>query len=152
MLQPLNMNKINFRASTCDGSKENELRILKHNEPLIQKRYDAYWKETKRTDLPMVGEWLLRLDGTYTRFTYIWDEGAQVGGEHGSFHFFESGRCSYSGSLDPVVKFEKMKLIKTGEKLLRFKDGSVWHFDRNHRTAHNGVYYVVPFRIFVEVE
>jgi len=143
-------NNIHFFAKSEEKINELKARIMKANEPFIQKRYDAYIKETEGTKLPMVGEWLLRLDDTYTRFTHVWDNGAQTG--LGSFHFHESGRCSYSGGLDPIIPFEKMKLIESGKKILRYKDGSVWHFDRNVREAHNGVYYVVPFRIFVEVE
>lgn len=90
---------------------------------------------------PRVGDYLQLWDGSYTRFTHAWDDGIQTGGGGGSY-YIGNGYLSYSGGLDPSVRYS---LIQPTEET---KTGTVWAFHNDHRKAHNGVYYQLEFRVF----
>lgn len=92
---------------------------------------------------PRVGDYVVRPNGEYSRFTHDWPEKLQDGGGVYSQYFFvETGDLSYSGSLDSG--FDKADLEQTGET----KKGQVWFFKNNHRTAHNGIEYMVDCRVY----
>lgn len=98
----------------------------------------------KALDGPQVGDYLKIKYGIYTRFTHVWDESDQIqtGGCSDSFYLGNSGYCSYSGGLDSGVKISD--LIETKET----KEGLIWFFSENYATAHNGVNYTIPCKVY----
>ena len=113
----------------------------KRNHPTNLDQLETFKTELAKKEGPRVGDWLIKDDGTFTRFTHDWCDSIQVGGEGGSFHLSEYG-CSYSGSLDPSVKKDQMELTEV-EKL-----GRVWIWDLGLAGASRGVYYEIPFRVY----
>ena len=97
---------------------------------------------------PRVGDFLRlpRADeraGEFTRFTHIWDDTIQTGGQvHGSY-YLGNGYLSYSGGLDPGIA--KSDIIPSEET----KDGQVWFFDEGITGPHRGVNFMVPLRVFI---
>lgn len=116
--------------------------MLESNKQILKRR-EALFNERSG---PRVGDYLIRLDGSVSRFTHNWDEaGLQDGGGQTSFYLGE-GYCSYSGGLNPTVPLERIEA--TEERRL----GRVWFFNRDHRAAGNGVDFEIEFRVFKEVE
>ena len=89
-----------------------------------------------------VGDWLRFEDGKFVRVTHVWDNGVQTWPDGGSYHLTVSGHCSYSGSLDSVIEFDR--ITPTAET----RDGSIWIFHHDRWAAHNGVDTSVPFRVY----
>ena len=95
---------------------------------------------------PRVGDWIREHNGRMTRITHDWtgykdNPSMQSGGEHGRF-YLGAGYISYSGGLDAGTK--KGDLIRTNE----IKPGAVWFFKDDYHTAHNGIDYMVDFRVY----
>lgn len=84
----------------------------------------------------------------YTRFTHDWRESRashekmQTGGTASPSYYLSDSGLSYSGGLDPGIN--TADLIETGE----FMEGGIWFFNENRWAAHNGVNFMVPFRVF----
>lgn len=89
-----------------------------------------------------VGDFLLLPNGKYDRFTHAWDDHIQTGGYGNGSYYFGGKWVSYSGGLDPGVKYKDI------EQTEATKDGAVWFFSKNHARAFNAVYYHIPFRVF----
>jgi len=96
---------------------------------------------------PRVGDWIREPDGRMTRATHDWtgyedNPTMQHGGEeHGQFYLGD-GYISYSGGLETGIK--KADLVRTEEMKL----GKVWFFKNDYHTAHNGIDYMVDFRVY----
>ncbi|HEY4451022.1 MAG TPA: hypothetical protein VGN13_05460 [Solirubrobacteraceae bacterium] len=95
---------------------------------------------------PRVGDWVIFADGTQRRISHDWrsedgwDGGFQTS-EGGSW-YLSVGGCSFSGALHPSIP--KESLTDTGE----MRDGQAWIFHHDRHTAHNGVNFMMPFRVF----
>lgn len=110
------------------------------NDTILKNRMTKYNKVTG----PRVGDWIREHSGRMTRATHDWGNGSIMqhgGGEHGRFYLGD-GYLSYSGSLDTGIK--KADLMRTDE----VKPGSIWFFKRDYHTAHNGIDYMVDFRVY----
>ena len=95
-----------------------------------------------------VGDWIREPDGRRSRATHDWNQDGEMsetiqhgGGEFGQF-YLGSGYISYSGGLDTGIK--KNQLRDTGET----KQGKIWFFIDDWYTAHNGIEYMVDFRVY----
>ncbi len=97
-----------------------------------------------------LGDYVRFSCGTLRRISYItpldWNEGDDpvdsVQTSKGGSWYFGRGYCSFSGSLYNGVP--RTSLTLTDEVL----DGDVWMFRHDHRAAHNGVYFSIPFRVY----
>ena len=105
-------------------------------------------KEYNRVRGARVGDWIREQNGRITRATHDWNEPGKDtdtiqhgGSEHGQ-HYLGKGYLSYSGGLDTGIK--KCQLKPTGE----IKQGKVWFFIDDNHIAHNGIEYMVDFRVF----
>jgi len=112
--------------------------LLHRNKDHIEKFYDIF--QSKLKDTPVEGEFLILKDGTLDRFTYAWKDGIQIGGTRGSFYF--AGYCSYSGTLNPSVKYSDLILTD------KIEWGTVWIFDQDQIEAHNSFQFKLPFRVW----
>lgn len=95
---------------------------------------------------PRVGDFVRFNDGHHRRISCHWtDDSGWDGGcqtsDGGSFYLGDYG-VSFSGGLYPSLPTES--LIDTSET----RHGSVWIFHHDYHTAHNGVTFSVPFRVF----
>ena len=95
-----------------------------------------------------VGDWIREQNGRMTRVTHDWNDEGQTdetiqhgGGEYGQF-YLGKGYISYSGGLDAGIK--KNQLRDTGET----KQGKIWFFIDDWYTTHNGIEYMVDFRVY----
>ena len=95
-----------------------------------------------------VGDWIREPDGRMSRATHDWNQDGEMsetiqhgGGEFGQF-YLGSGYISYSGGLDTGIK--KNQLRQTEE----MKPGKVWFFKDDYHTAHNGIEFMVDFRVY----
>jgi hypothetical protein len=93
-----------------------------------------------------VGDYVRHLSGKMDRVTYVWSDSAQTGGGQSSFYLGEGGYVSYSGGLDPGIPLTKLVLTE------EVKKGMVWFFLRDHHTAHNGVDFMIDFRVYNVIE
>lgn len=94
---------------------------------------------------PRVGDFLELSDAQLLRFTHNWGDGIQTtwkGHGEGSFYLGNNGVASYSGSLDPIIPFEKIK------DTLSTRNGRFWFFSHGEARAHNGVDVWVPCRVY----
>lgn len=96
---------------------------------------------------PRVGDFLDFADGQSRRIAHIWrlESGIAVQpdyAKYGASFYFGLGYCSFSGGLLPSIPAASLTL--TDERRL----GRVWTFHHNHATAHNGVYFSIPFRVY----
>jgi hypothetical protein len=125
-----------------EARKAEYQKIVEENRPLVEQRIKNYNEQCK--DIPLVGEFFINLKGEFKRFTHCWGDCIQVGASetNSGFYLNDSGRCSYSGSLDPSIPHENFQLTD------EVKMGNVWTFDRNYAQAHNGYYYQIPFRVW----
>jgi len=98
---------------------------------------------------PRVGDYIQMLDGTMRRFTHDWDDTIQTttpGDKFGSSFYFGKGYMEFSGGLDRAIP--KDKITATNET----KDGRAWFFHHDWATAHNGVDFNVPCRVYRQIE
>ncbi len=97
---------------------------------------------------PRVGDFVVFADGVERRISHAyymadgWEANTYQTSAGGSFYLQESGHLSFSGSLRPVVNGETLTEIAT------CRDGSAWIFHHDHHTAHNGVDFKIPLRVF----
>lgn len=94
-----------------------------------------------RTDI-LVGDYLEMPDGSESRVTYCHDDGVQDGGGAGSFFLCKSGNASYSGSLNGLKPFDKIKPTD------RTKPALFWIFSRNWAGANRGFYFYINVRVW----
>lgn len=92
-----------------------------------------------------VGDFVRFLDGSLHRFTHDWGDGLQTAPAlHGSY-YFGRGYVSYSGGLDPLIPREQLQLTED------VREGRVWFFHHDYWTADNGVYTMIPCRVFTVI-
>lgn len=96
---------------------------------------------------PRVGDYVVFADGVERRISYHWrnDEGWDGGlqtSDGGRWYFGPSGRCDFSGSLHPRVPADTLTQREEA------REGSAWIFHHDGHWAHNGVDFVIPFRVF----
>lgn len=94
---------------------------------------------------PRTGDWLEFSDGHTCRIAYHWGDRVQPAsgnGDTGSFYLSHGGYADYSGGLETGIPVEC--LTDTG----RTHEARVWFFSRDYHTAHNGVTFTVPFRVY----
>ena len=91
------------------------------------------------------GDFLDMGNGTMNRACHLWEHGAQVT-LGGSFSISKLGGVQYSGSLDPVILFERWE--PTGET----KPGRFWFFSHGISGAGRGVDVWHPCRVFQLVD
>lgn len=127
-----------LQSQPAPGQAKNHGVIFDEKDAALLAEKTAIWE--KRIG-PRVGDFIRMKNGTLSRFTHDWDDEIQTGGECGSYYFFGSG-ASYSGGLDPSIK--KTTFSNTGEMKL----GEFWFFHHNESRAFNGVYVLVPCRIY----
>ena len=93
---------------------------------------------------PRIGDFVKMPDSTLRRFTHDWGDDIQTTTPRfsgGSF-YLGNGCASYSGALDAAIL--KTKIKNTGKT----RDGAFWFFHHDFSTAHNGVHFTIPCRIF----
>lgn len=95
----------------------------------------------KRIDI-LVGDFLRMPDGSISRVTYCHDNGVQDGGGAGSFFLYKSGQGSYSGGLDGIKPFDKIK--PTNET----KPALFWIFSQNRSGANRGFYFYIDVKVW----
>jgi len=95
----------------------------------------------KRTDI-LVGDYLEMPDGSISRITYCHDNGAQDGGGSGSFFLHKSGQGSYSGSLNGIKPFDKIKPTNQTKKAL------FWIFSRDYWGGNRGFYFYIDVKVW----
>lgn len=113
--------------------------VFDEKDAIILSKRTQLWNERKG---PRVGDYIRLLSGECERFTYPCPDGLQTG--LGSF-YLGSGYSSYSGSLNPLVSFDKIQ--DTGDIM----DGIFWFFHHDMHCAHNGVDVKVPCRVYKEI-
>jgi len=118
---------------------------MKENMPLFKKREKLYNKKKGIR----VGDWIKEKNGNFTRVTYVWNDGktihrVQTGGSKFGQYYLGDGHIDYSGSLDEGYNTNETKFKKMSYK----RDGGVWFFRNDFRTADNAVNYVMKFRVF----
>lgn len=91
-----------------------------------------------------VGDYLLKPDGKYTRFTYFWecDGQMQTGGSSGNAYYLGNGYLDYSGSLNSGLNINCLEQTK------ELKAGQVWFFKDNRAGAGRGINFSMNFRVF----
>jgi len=95
----------------------------------------------KRTNI-LVGDYLEMPDGSTSRVTYCHDNGVQDGGGAGSFFLCSSGNGSYSGGLDGIKPFDKIKPTNQTKKAL------FWIFSQNSWGANRGFYFYIDVKVW----
>ena len=106
---------------------------------LARKRLAA-WNKRRRSG-PRVGDFITMPDGSLQRFSYNWGDTIQTS-EGGSYHIFENGNVSMSGSRNPGV--QKDHVENTGKTRM----GDFWFFHHDWPEAHHGVGLDLPCRIY----
>ena len=107
--------------------------------------------EREKITGPRVGDWIVRLDGTRSRATYVWDLGGedahvQDGGSEGAaFYLLSSGHESYSGGLNPGIPTSSLQLTEETQ------EGWVWFFHRDHWMRDNAVSFPIQERVWKQV-
>ena len=112
------------------------------------KRATAFAAARAACEAPMLGDIIRRRDGSAARVAHRWGPDAiQPTSGQGSFHAFVSseaetrGHADMSGSLDPSIALDP-----TEER----EPAIFWFFRDGYATAHNGVYFIVPVRVWQE--
>lgn len=98
---------------------------------------------------PRVGDYIQMLDGTVRRFTHDWGNTIQTetpGNKFGSSFYFGNGYMEFSGGLDRAIPKEQIRATT------ETKDGYAWFFHHDWKTAHNGVHFNVPCRVYQQQE
>lgn len=98
---------------------------------------------------PRCGDWVDfdNGNGKRQRISHLWGDGSEPEwdgaqtSDGGSFYLGE-GYVSFSGGLDLKVPFELLTLTD------QTRMGSAWIFHHNWHTAHNGIDFKVPFRVY----
>ena len=93
---------------------------------------------------PQVGDFVDFTNGITRRISHLWTHWSPPDiqtSDNGSFYLGNQG-CSFSGGLYPAIPAELF--TPTEER----RDGSAWLFHHDSATAHNGVYFTVPFRVW----
>lgn len=113
-------------------------------------------KARKAITQPLQGDYLILANGEVRRVAHVWKnyayteangyaesgiEGVQPSAG-GSVYLSACGSGSYSGSLDPIIKAEKIE--DTGE----FRAARFWFFHHDHARAHCGVDCFAPVRVW----
>lgn len=96
---------------------------------------------------PRCGDYVEFSDGVTRRISHVFPrewgpEWSAVQTSDGGSFYLGDGYVSYSGGLYPAVPMDSLTLTPD------HRDGSAWVFHHNHRMAHNGVDFVVPFRVY----
>jgi|WetSurMetagenome_2_1015567.scaffolds.fasta_scaffold542933_2 hypothetical protein len=114
------------------------------NLKLIELREANY----NRISSPRVGDYIVMKDKSLQRFSHEWEDGLQTtDGRFGcSFHMFSNGGVSFSGGLNPTVKFENIQLL-SGD--LHF--GLFWMFDHDISGAGREINFSIAVRTYLEV-
>ena len=93
---------------------------------------------------PQVGDFVDFANGVTRRISHPWpdwpDPTIQTS-DNGSFYLGTTG-CSFSGGLYPGIPAERF--TPTEER----REGSAWLFHHDCSSAHNGVYFTIPFRVW----
>lgn len=95
----------------------------------------------KRVDI-LVGDYLRMPDGSESRVTYCHDDGVQDGGGSGSFFLNKSGQGSYSGGLNGIKPFNKIKPTNETKKAL------FWIFSRDLWGGNRGFYFYINVKVW----
>lgn len=93
---------------------------------------------------PQVGDFVDFANGITRRISHLWThwpEPTIQTSDNGSFYLSSDG-CSFSGGLYPGIPAELF--TPTEER----RDGSAWLFHHDYATAHNGVAFTIPFRVW----
>jgi len=100
--------------------------------------------------LPHVGDWIRFPDGTHKRVAHVWGEEYTDGeaiiqptwpGAEGSFYLGDD-YVSHSGGLESGIPLSRFAL--TDDR----RDGDFWFFHHDWHTAHNGVHFTLPCRVW----
>ena len=116
---------------------------------ILTARKNAFNTQREVINRPMVGDYIRFSDGTFARFTHDWNDSLQTTvyrSDHpclgdSSFYLGE-GYASFSGSLAPSIPLANIKPTDA------WKDASFWFFHHNWATAHNGVHFTMPVKIY----
>ena len=130
------MNKLISPVQEYKNTWDNDTRVM--NLQILERRVNAF----NAIKTIMEGDYVRHLSGKMDRVTYVWPDSAQTGGGQSSFYLGEGGYVSYSGGLDPGIPLAKLVLTE------EVKKGMVWFFSRDHHTAHNGVDFMIDFRVY----
>lgn len=103
---------------------------------LAQEAYKRYHANPS----PQVGDYVV-IDGKYYRFSYDWGDSIQYS-TGGSWHLTVSGISSFSGGLEPSIP--KAKLTPVTET----KNAVFWMWHHDVARCHNGIYVIMPVRVF----
>ena len=95
----------------------------------------------KRTEI-LVGDYFQMPDGSISRVTYCHDNGVQDGGGSGSFFLHKSGGSSYSGGLDGIKPYDKIKPTDRTQRAL------FWIFSKNWSGANRGLYFYIDVKVW----
>lgn len=94
-------------------------------------------------DEVLVGDYILFPSGEMERVSNILAAGVQTSPVNfGSFYLGDSGRASFSGSLNPPVPLSS---ISTTEETI---EGEYWFFHHGKVGAHRAVYFKMGSRVF----
>lgn len=100
----------------------------------------------ERVDGPRVGDFVRFADGTLRRISYHWrDDAGWDGGcqtSDGGSWYLGDGFVSFSGALYSAIPTESLR--RTDEQ----RQGSVWFFHHDYRTAGGGIDALIPFRVY----
>lgn len=126
--------------------KEIEKQIEREKEIDRKENMDIFLRRQKKFNQrqgPRVGDWVREPNGRLTRITHVWPDHVQIGGaKYGQFYLGEGGYISYSGSLEDGFEVERLK--NAGYK----RNGRIWFFKNDYRTADNAVDYMMMFRVY----
>jgi hypothetical protein len=128
----------------CDRCKQNSEsqrsihRLDARDQAIVQARAVAFAAHTK----PQTGDFIEFADGITRRIAHVWfDENIQTT-DGGSF-YLGMGYVSYSGSLYQSIPATAVRLLQ--DKQI---NGRFWFFHHDYHTAHNGVDFVIPCRVW----
>lgn len=118
--------------------------LLKERATSDLKLLNSYLTEFKKDTKPRVGDYIVLPNETTQRITVLHRSSGklQANDIQGSF-YLGNGYISFSGTCG-MDMYEIQTLQPTGKT----KEGWVWTFSQNNRTANNAVYAALPFRIF----
>jgi hypothetical protein len=109
---------------------------------ILSDRATRFWAQHTG---PMVGDYVDFADGVSRRISHVWDFGDAdriQTSDGGSWYLTSIGTCDFSGGLLPAIPAATFTL--TGEA----REGAVWFFHHNYRTAHNGLETTMPFAVY----
>jgi hypothetical protein len=100
------------------------------------------WNEVEG---PRVGDFIQRLDRSYERFSYDYEDGLQTTIHDGSFYFGGGGWVDFSGTLQPKISRQHIELTD------EIRDGTFWFFHHAQVQAENGVWFKISCRVYKEI-